>query len=63
VPRKKLSGELLPPEVLAVLRVSPDLRLCLKFRHANIYQLAEHLNEGKCEMCMSLSRQRSRELP
>jgi hypothetical protein len=50
VPRKKLSGELLPPEVLAVLRVSPDLRLCLKFRHANIYQLAEHLNEGKCEI-------------
>jgi hypothetical protein len=35
-----------PAEVLAVLRISPDLRPCQKFRRANIYQFAEHLNEG-----------------
>ena len=48
MPRKKSKDEL-PDEVLAVLRISPDLKPCSKFRHANIYQFAEHLNEGKCE--------------
>ena len=51
MPRKKPNDEL-PPEVLAVLRISPDLKSCQKFRNANIYQFAEHLNEGKCEQCM-----------
>jgi hypothetical protein len=47
MPRKKLNGEL-PPEVLALLRISPpDLKPSPKFRHANIYQFAEHLNEGR----------------
>src|SRR5207245_1701925 len=61
VPRKKLNGEL-PPEVLAVLQISPDLKPCPKFRRAYIYQFAEHLNEGKCEQCLTLSRQWSKEL-
>jgi len=61
MPRKKLSGEL-PPEVLAVLRISPDLKPCSKFRRANIYQFAEHLNEGKCEQYLALSRQWDKEL-
>jgi len=61
MPRKKLKGEL-PDEVLAVLRISPDLKPCQKFRKANIYQFAEHLNEGKCQQCLTLSRQWSKEL-
>jgi len=59
--RKKLNGEL-PPEVLAVLKISPDLRPCQKFRKANILQFAQHLNEGKCEQCLTLSRQWDKEL-
>jgi hypothetical protein len=61
MPRKKLKCEL-PDEVLAVLRISPDLQPCQKFRRANIYQFAEHLNEGKCEQCLTLSRQWEKEL-
>jgi hypothetical protein len=45
MPRKKPNDEL-PPEVLAVLRISPDLKSCQKFRNANINQFAENLNEG-----------------
>jgi len=44
MPRKKLKGDL-PEEVLVVLRISPDLKPCPKFRRANIYQFGEHLNE------------------
>jgi len=61
MPRKKLKGEL-PEEVLAVLRISPDLKPCPKFRNANIYEFADHLSEGKCEQCLTLSRQWSKEL-
>jgi hypothetical protein len=61
MPRKKLKGEL-SEEVLAVLRISPDLKPCPKFRKANIYQFAEHVNEGKCEQCLTLSRQWEKEL-
>jgi hypothetical protein len=61
MPRKKLKGEV-PAEVLAVLRISPDLKPCPKFRKANIEQFAEHLNEGKCEQCLALSRQWEKEL-
>jgi hypothetical protein len=46
--RRKLKGEL-PAEVLAVLRVSPNLDPCRKFLKANIAQFAEHVNDGKCE--------------
>jgi len=61
MPRKKLNGEL-PPEVLAVLRISPDLKPCPKFRKANIDKFAKHLNEGKCEQCLAFSRQCEKEL-
>jgi hypothetical protein len=61
MPRKKLIGEL-PEEILAVLRISPDLKPCLKFRRANIYQFSEHINEGKCEQCLTLHRQWEKEL-
>jgi hypothetical protein len=59
--RRKRKSEL-PPEVLAVLRISPDLQPCRKFRRADIYQFAEHLNEGKFEQCLTLSRQWEKEL-
>jgi len=61
MPRKKFNGDL-PAEVLAVLRISPDLKPCQKFRKADIVQFAEHINEGKCEQCMTLSRQWDKEL-
>ena len=60
MPRKKPKEEL-PDEVLAVLRISPDLKPYPKFRRANIYQFADHLNEGKCEQCLTLSRQWEKE--
>jgi hypothetical protein len=59
--RKKPEGEL-PAEVLAVLRISPNLRPCPKFRNADIYQFAEHLNQGTCEQCLTLHRQWDMEL-
>jgi len=61
MPRKKSKDEL-PDEVLAVLRISPDLKPCPKFRKANVEQFAEQLNEGKCEQCLALSRQWEKEL-
>src|SRR5258707_1120976 len=61
MPRKKMNGEL-PSEGPAVLRVSLDLKPCPKFCKANLYQFADHLNEGKCEQCLTLHRQWSKEL-
>jgi|SRR6266704_389833 len=61
VTRRKRQSEL-PEEVLAVLRISPDLLPCRKFRNANIEQFAERINERKCELCMSLSRRWEKEL-
>ena len=60
MPRKKPSGGL-PPEVLAVLRISPDLQPCSKVRWANFRQFAKHINDGKCEQCLKLLRQWDKE--
>jgi hypothetical protein len=60
MPRKKRNDSL-PPEVLAVLRSSPNLEPCRKFRQADIFKFAEHLNEGKCEQCVSFFRQWDKE--
>jgi hypothetical protein len=51
----------LPEEVLAVLRVSPNLNPCRKFRKADIFKFVEHLNEGKCEQCLAFFRQLDKE--
>ena len=46
----------LPEEVLAVLRDSPNLIPCRKFRKAEVDKFVEHLNEGKCEQCLAFFR-------
>jgi hypothetical protein len=59
MPRKKPD---LPEEVLAVLRVSPDLQPCSRFRKADVRQFAAHVNEGKCRLCLTVFRQWEMEL-
>ena len=56
MPRKKRNDGL-PDEVLAVLRSSPNLKPCREFRKADIFKFVAHLNEGKCEQCLSFFRQ------
>src|SRR6266404_1557999 len=57
--KKRHSG--LSPEVLAVLRTSPNLEPCRKFRRVNAARFVEHLNEGKCEQCLAFFRQLDKE--
>jgi hypothetical protein len=57
--KKRRDG--LSKEVLAVLRCSPNLKPCRKFRKADIFKFVEHLNEGKCEECLAFFRQLDRE--
>ena len=52
----------LTEEQLAVLRRSPNLKTCRKFRKADIFKFVEHLNEGKCEQCVSFFRMLDKEL-
>jgi len=60
MPSKKRNHGL-PEEVLAVLRISPNLEPCRKFRKADIFKFVEHLNEGKCEQCIAFFRQLDKE--
>jgi hypothetical protein len=59
VPAKRFSC--LSPEVLAVLRSSPNLQPCPKFRRANILKFFKHLSEGECERCGAFFRMLDRE--
>jgi len=59
--RKKPEREL-PEEVRIVLECSPNLEPCKKFRHANIFRFAEHLNERKCQQCIDFFVQTDKEL-
>ncbi len=52
--KKRTHG--LTEEQLAVLRSSPNLKPCKKFRNADIFKFMEHLNEGKCEQCLAFFR-------
>jgi hypothetical protein len=45
----KKRNESLPEEVLTVLRYSPNLKPCRKFRNADIWKFMNHLNEGECQ--------------
>jgi hypothetical protein len=58
--RKKRHSDL-SPEALAVLRSSPNLKPCRKFRKADIFKFVEHLNEGKCEQCVAFFRMLDKE--
>ncbi len=60
--RKKKPEWELPEHVRIVLECSPNLEPCKKFRHADIYAFAKHLNERKCEQCIAFFRQMDREL-
>jgi hypothetical protein len=51
----------LPEEVLAVLRISPNLNPCRKFRKVSAARFVAHLNEGKCEQCLAFFRQLDKE--
>jgi hypothetical protein len=57
--KKRPSG--LSEEVLAVLRSSPNLKPCRKFRKVNAARLVEHLNEGKCQQCLAFFRMLDKE--
>lgn len=50
------------PEISAVLRASPSLEPCPKFRKARLARFLAHLNEGKCEKCLAFVRQAEKEL-
>jgi hypothetical protein len=52
----------LPEEVIVVLECSPNLEPCKKFRHADIYAFAKHLNERKCQQCVDFFVQADKEL-
>jgi hypothetical protein len=53
MPRKKRTQGLIK-EQLAVLRSSPNLKPCSKFRKVNAAKFVEHLNEGKCGQCVAM---------
>jgi hypothetical protein len=59
LPLKPNSG--LSPEVLAVVRSSPNLTPCRKLRRTNIFKFFEHLSEGKCGRCLAFFRQLGKE--
>jgi len=60
MPHKKRNHGL-PEEVLAVLRISPNLEPCRKFRKVSAAKFVEHLNEGKCEQCLAFFRMLDKE--
>ena len=55
MPKKKRAG--LSPEVLAVLRSSPNLEPCPKFRRVRIDKFFAHLRDDKCKVCLAFIRQ------
>jgi hypothetical protein len=44
------------PKKCSVLRISPNLKPCKKFRKADIFKFVEHLKEGKCAECIEFFR-------
>jgi hypothetical protein len=60
MPRKKRRYGL-TREQLAVLRSSPNLKPCRKFRKVSPAKFVEHLNEGECEQCLAFFRMLDKE--
>ncbi len=60
MPRKKRNRGL-TEEQLAVLRISPNLKPCKKFRKVRTARFVEHLNEGKCKQCLAFFRMLERD--
>jgi hypothetical protein len=46
----------LPEEALPVLERSLNLESCLEFRSADVQALLKHVNEGRCEQCLTFFR-------
>ena len=59
--RRKKQREL-PEELRIVLECSLNLVPCKRFYRANIYRMAAHLKEGRCEQCLAFYRQADKEL-
>jgi len=59
MPEKKQAG--LSLEVLAVLRSSPNLEPCPKFRRVRIDKFFAHLRNDKCKVCLAFIRQLNHE--
>jgi len=59
--RPKRNHDGLTEEQLAILRCSPNLKTCNKFRKADIFKFVEHVNEGKYEQCVAFFRQLDKE--
>jgi len=57
MPRKKKPPFQFPPEIVAILRRSPNLTLCPKFRRAGIDKVFAHIRNDKCERCLAVWRQ------
>lgn len=58
--RKKFRFDL-PPATLAVLRSSPNLEPCRRFRTANIVRFIEHVKAQRCQQCLAFFRQLDKE--
>ena len=58
---RKTRNHGLTKEQLAVLRNSPNLTPCKKFRNADIWKFMKHLNEGRCDQCVAFFRQLDKE--
>jgi hypothetical protein len=59
MPKKKRAGP--SAEVLAVLRSSPNLEPCPKFRRVDIKKFFAHLRDDRCEVCLAFIRQLNHE--
>jgi len=59
--QRKKPKAYLPEEVLAVLRSSPNLEPCRKFRRVNATKFIAHITEGKCRQCIAFYREMERE--
>jgi len=60
MPSKKRNHGL-TEEQSAVLRSSPNLEPCQKFRKVSAKRFVEHLNKGKCEQCLAFFRMLDKE--
>ena len=57
LPRKKKPAWEFPPEIRAILRNSPNLTLCPRFRRASADKVLAHIKKDKCERCLPVYRQ------
>jgi hypothetical protein len=54
---RRQKRDLLSPEVLAVVRSSPNLEPCPKFRRVRVDKFFAHVKNDKCRVCLAFLRQ------